>query len=48
MEKVMTEIMFHIPSDLTIRKVTLTAQTIEGAQPEILRDAENPRRQLGA
>ncbi len=48
MEKVMTDIMFHIPSDLTIRKVIITAQTIEGQQPEIVRDAENPRQQLGA
>ena len=48
MEKVMMDIMFHIPSDLTIRKVVITASTIEGEQPEIIRDAENPRQQLGA
>ena len=48
MEKVMTDIMFHIPSDLTIRKVIIHAQTIEGEQPQIIRDEANPRQQLGA
>ena len=47
MEKVMTEIMFRIPSDLSIHKVVITAETIEGAAPEILRDEANPRTQLG-
>ncbi len=47
MEKVMTDIMFRIPSDLSIRKVVITAETLEGAAPEIVRDAANPREQLG-
>ncbi len=48
MEKVMTDIMFRIPSDLSIKKVVITAQTIEGASPEIIRDGAEPRQQLGA
>ena len=48
MEKVMTGIMFRIPSDLTIKKVIITGESIEGAQPQILRDPENPRPQIGA
>ena len=47
MEKVMTDLMFRIPSDLTIRKVIITAQTVEGEPAKILRDEENPRHQLG-
>ena len=47
MEKVMTDIMFRIPSDLSIHKVIITADTIDGAAPEILRDEANPRTQLG-
>ena len=48
MEKVMTGIMFRIPSDLTIKKVIITAESIEGAQPQIIRDEANPRPQIGA
>ena len=48
MEKVMTDIMFRIPSDLSIKKVVITAQTIDGASAEIIRDEANPRTQLGA
>ena len=48
MEKVMLGIMFMIPSDLTIKKVTITAACLDGAAPEIVRDAENPRSQIGA
>ncbi len=47
MEKVMTDLMFRIPSDLTIRKVIINAQTVEGEPAQILRDEENPRHQLG-
>ena len=47
MEKVMTEIMFRIPSDLTIRKVIITADTINGGLPEIIRDEANLRNPLG-
>ena len=47
MEKVMTEIMFRIPSDLTIRKVIITADVIDGAKPEIIHDESNPRMKIG-
>ena len=46
MEKIMTKIMFTIPSDLSIRKVVITAECVEGAEPEIYRDAANPRAPL--
>ena len=48
MEKVMTNIMYQIPSDLTIRKVIITAESVRGQEPVILRDAANPRKALGA
>ena len=47
MEKVMTDIMFCIPSDLSIRKVIITADTIEGSLPELIRDELNPRVKIG-
>ena len=43
MEKVMTRIMFQIPSDLTIKKVVITPESIEGEEPTILRDPSHPR-----
>ena len=46
MEKVMTGIMFRIPSDLTIQKVILTPECIEGGEPTILRDPAHPRQPL--
>ena len=48
MEKIMTGIMYEIPSDLSIRKVIITADCVDGAQPTILRDSANPRKALGA
>ena len=48
MEGVMTKIMFQIPSDLTIRKVVITADCVDGGEPTIIRDASNPRGKLGA
>ena len=48
MERVMTKIMFQIPSDLTIKKVIITAQCIEGGEPRIVRDAVHPRNPLGS
>ena len=47
MERVMTRIMFAIPSDLTIRKVIITPDCVEGAEPRIIRDAAHPREGLG-
>ena len=43
MEQVMTKIMFVIPSDLTIQKVIITPECIQGAEPLILRDSKKPR-----
>ena len=47
MEKVMTGIMFQIPSDLTIQKVVLTPECIDGEDAVIIRDAAHPRQPLG-
>ncbi len=47
MEKVMTDIMYRIPSDLSIRKVIITAQTIDGMDPIIIRDEQTLRLPLG-
>ena len=46
MEKVMTSIMFLIPSDLTIKKVIITPESIEGGDPTIVRDIAHPREKL--
>ena len=46
MEKVMTNIMFLIPSDLTIKKVVITPEAIEGGDPVICRDPAHPREKL--
>jgi len=43
MERAMTKIMFEIPSDLTIRKVTITPECIQGGEPVIERTPEAPR-----
>ncbi len=48
METVMTQIMYRIPSDLSIRKVIITAQTIEGMDPIIIRDEANLRLPIGS
>ncbi len=48
MEGMMTKIMFAIPSDLTIRKVVITADCVNGAEPMIIRDPEHPRSVPGA
>ena len=42
----MTKIMFLIPSDLSIKKVIITPETIDGADPTILRDPNHPREKL--
>ena len=46
MEKVMTKIMFLIPSDLSIKKVVITPESIDGADPIIIRDPAHPRAKL--
>ena len=46
MEKIMTKIMFQLPSDLTIQKVILTPECVDGGEPTILRDPNHPRQPL--
>ena len=46
MEETMTNIMYQIPSDLTIKKVVITPEAINGEQPVIVRDENNPRDKL--
>ena len=46
MEKVMTNIMYQIPSDLTIKKVIITPEAIDGGEPVIVRDPARPREKL--
>ena len=46
MEKIMTSIMFLIPSDLSIKKVVITPEAIEGGEPVIIRDPAHPRQAL--
>ena len=48
MEKIMTKIMYRIPSDLSIRKVIITPACVEGGDPDIVRDTTRPREKLGA
>ena len=47
MEETMTKIMFTIPSDLSIKKVVITADCVNGGQPKIIRDKASPREALG-
>ena len=47
MEQLMTKIMFMIPSDLSIHKVTITADCVNGGQPQLIRDKARPRAELG-
>ena len=46
MEKIMTGIMFLIPSDLSIQKIVITPESVEGGEPVIVRDAAHPRQKL--
>lgn len=48
MEEVMMGIMYLIPSDLSIKKVIITPESINGAKPKIIRDEKKPRIPLGA
>ena len=43
MEQAMVRIMYSIPSDLTIRKVTITPECIMGGEPLIERTPDEPR-----
>ncbi len=48
MEEIMTKIMYVIPSDLSIRKVTITPESVDGKEPKIVRDKSKPREKLVA
>ena len=48
MEQTMTRIMYIIPSDLSIKKVIITPECVQGGEPLILRDKKNPRAKAGA
>ncbi len=48
MEEVMTKIMYVIPSDLSIQKVIITPECVNGGEPNVVRDAKKPRVKLGA
>ena len=40
MEKIMTQVMFQVPSDKTINRVIITAECVtEGAEPEVIRES---------
>ena len=43
MEQIMINIMFLIPSDLSIKKVIITPECVNGEQPEIIRDKSKLR-----
>ena len=45
LEEVMTQVMYDVPSDPTIAKVTINAACVkDGAEPEILRDPQRTQR----
>ena len=46
LEKVMMNIMFEIPSDLSIKKVVITPECIQGGSAAIVRDPARPREKL--
>ena len=46
MEIIMTGIMYQIPSDLTIQKVIITPECVDGVPATILRDPSHPREKL--
>ena len=43
MEQTMTKIMYVIPSDLSIHKVIITPECVNGEPPLVVRDHKNPR-----
>jgi ATP-dependent protease Clp ATPase subunit len=47
MEEVMIGVMYLIPSDLSIKKVIITPECIQGGKPKIIRDKAKPRAPLG-
>jgi len=47
MEQTMMKVMYVIPSDLSIKKVVINADCINGAVPQLVRDKSNPREKIG-
>ena len=47
MEQTMMKIMYVIPSDLSIKKVIIDADCVNGGAPKLLRDKVNPREKIG-
>ena len=47
MEQTMMKIMYVIPSDLSIKKVIIDAECVNGGVPKLQRDKANPREQIG-
>ena len=47
MEQTMMKVMYVIPSDLSIKKVIIDADCIEGGVPKLQRDKANPREKIG-
>ena len=47
MEQTMMKVMYVIPSDLSIKKVIINADCINGGVPQIVRDKTNPREKIG-
>ena len=43
MEETMLKVMFTIPSDLSIRKVIITPECVNGGEPKIVRNKAKPR-----
>ena len=48
MEEVMIGIMYLIPSDLSIKKIIITSECVNGGKPTIIREKDKPRTPLGA
>ena len=46
MEQTMMKVMYVIPSDLTIKKVIIDADCINGGAPKLQRDKINPREKI--
>jgi len=46
MEQIMTKVMYTIPSDLSIRKVIITPECVNGGEPEIIRNNSKPRTKI--
>ena len=47
MEQTMMKVMYVIPSDLSIKKVTIDGDCIHGGNPKLHRDKVNPREKIG-